>query len=84
MKSSAVARAKDSHRQAEARAENFRGESGEMAEHAAKAREYVDQTEAEYREVSERYQEECAVLLQMRREAALARRDAKRCRLVTP
>ena len=54
-----------------------------MLEHAAKAREFVQQTETEYSEVSERYQQELAVLLQVRRQAALARRNAKRCRLET-
>ena len=80
----AVTSAKASHRQAEAQAENFRGESGEMQENEAFSRELLEETEREYSVVSERYQEECAVLLQIRREAALARRNAKRCKLETP
>ena len=55
-----------------------------MQENEAFSRELLEETEREYSVVSERYQEECAVLLQIRREAALARRNAKWCKLETP
>ena len=79
----AVECAKASLRLAEAKVESHRAGYDNMTEHAANARVYFERTEKQYWDVSERHRVEMALLMRKQRDAASARRDAKRRKLMT-
>ena len=79
----AVECAKESLRQAEAKVANHAAGLTQLCVYAATARRISEQTDKDYTEISGRFQVEVKLLMQRQRDAASARREAKRRRLMT-